>query len=511
MTSNSTQPPLQSSVLGELPFEIAARIFSYINQRECLTCMAVCRAWYSTVPQYSRDVWANINITREFLTLLQRLAHAATDLSFHRHDMGPDVIELLDSCPRLTRFSFKHADYDNRLVKPFADPPKTDEFIHLKRLSVEIHDNDLEKQLIPVLQKSPNLEQLVCHLPDCFDVDDAFHRTTAISADSIALWCPKLVSLELISLYRDSSDEPDTVQLHPIKTSAMSPGLRSLTATETESLGPDTIGPFLLRNADTLETISLTKYSLNTINDWSSMFSKVEFPNLRTLELYAIGINDAATNRLLAHCPALESLYIYTAENPPMIHLAQALENLTQLKTIELQSVQIAQEDFDAIIASKSKLERAEFRDVIPVTDTLLQRLPLLQSLKQLHISFSEIRQDHTDAGLHQFVEMLSRSKLQILHLEGLQNLRSDAIQALANLPCLEWIILCGPEGSSLKCDGPSLVRMIDNCESLKWAKLSDLELTGTDMDLLAYLKQEVKTCKDIRNMPMVGGVCLMK
>ena len=52
----------QLGFLSALSSDIVLKIFSYLTQQDCLTCMAVCRDWYATVPQYSQDTWEELQL-----------------------------------------------------------------------------------------------------------------------------------------------------------------------------------------------------------------------------------------------------------------------------------------------------------------------------------------------------------------------------------------------------------------------------------------------------------------
>ena len=47
-----------------LPLELLPTIFSYLSQQDCVNSMAVCRDWYSLVPQYSQGVWEYLRISQ---------------------------------------------------------------------------------------------------------------------------------------------------------------------------------------------------------------------------------------------------------------------------------------------------------------------------------------------------------------------------------------------------------------------------------------------------------------
>ena len=54
----------QLGFLSALYRDIVLEIFSYLTQQDCLTCMAVCRDWYATVPQYAQNIWKEIQLDR---------------------------------------------------------------------------------------------------------------------------------------------------------------------------------------------------------------------------------------------------------------------------------------------------------------------------------------------------------------------------------------------------------------------------------------------------------------
>ena len=52
----------QLGFLAALPPDIIPEIFSSMNQRDCMTCLAVCRDWYQAVPQYTQDIWRTLKL-----------------------------------------------------------------------------------------------------------------------------------------------------------------------------------------------------------------------------------------------------------------------------------------------------------------------------------------------------------------------------------------------------------------------------------------------------------------
>ncbi|KAI9492420.1 hypothetical protein BDB00DRAFT_873501 [Zychaea mexicana] len=163
-------PGLDQSLgfLDALPFDIICDIFLRLEQRDCLTCMAVCHAWRDRVPQYTKGVWTTLHLEQHkqylenhrvaqcignhlkqvtlsgydkdeelftvlqklisfgcfevdslefmlckivyqgaFLRLLRQLAQNMTELKFIDHQWNLSFLHVLGACPRLKNFTFK--------------------------------------------------------------------------------------------------------------------------------------------------------------------------------------------------------------------------------------------------------------------------------------------------------------------------------------------------------------------------------------------------------------------
>ncbi|KAI9250999.1 hypothetical protein BDA99DRAFT_608283 [Phascolomyces articulosus] len=49
----------------DLPFDIVTEIFTFLNQRDCLSCMKVCKTWYTAVPEYTKEIWRTLRLTEK--------------------------------------------------------------------------------------------------------------------------------------------------------------------------------------------------------------------------------------------------------------------------------------------------------------------------------------------------------------------------------------------------------------------------------------------------------------
>ena len=57
--------------LKKLSYDIISNIFLYLDQQDCLNCMATCRDWYDHIPQYTEDNWETLQLNKNGVTQLQ--------------------------------------------------------------------------------------------------------------------------------------------------------------------------------------------------------------------------------------------------------------------------------------------------------------------------------------------------------------------------------------------------------------------------------------------------------
>ena len=63
---------IQLAFMNNLPSDILSLIFSHLSQKECLNCMAVCRAWYYALPLYTEPVWKAVTLNERDVQLLSK-------------------------------------------------------------------------------------------------------------------------------------------------------------------------------------------------------------------------------------------------------------------------------------------------------------------------------------------------------------------------------------------------------------------------------------------------------
>ena len=54
--------------LKKLSYDIISEIFLYLNQEDCLNCMATCREWYARIPQYTQANWETLHLDQNGIT-----------------------------------------------------------------------------------------------------------------------------------------------------------------------------------------------------------------------------------------------------------------------------------------------------------------------------------------------------------------------------------------------------------------------------------------------------------
>ncbi|KAI7854582.1 hypothetical protein BDC45DRAFT_507609 [Circinella umbellata] len=159
---------VHNGFLEKLSYDIISNIFLYLDQQDCLNCMAVCRQWFELIPHFTEDKWETLRLDGNginhyqklnlgkhvkhvffdgvpedllsnmmqklldsecteiefleftrcvsastekqqhvFLNLLHRLASSRlTRLTMKDHDLKFAILDLIFVCPHLTHFSY---------------------------------------------------------------------------------------------------------------------------------------------------------------------------------------------------------------------------------------------------------------------------------------------------------------------------------------------------------------------------------------------------------------------
>ena len=64
--AHSDTREVQNTLFNALPSDVIDIIFSFIDQRDCVTCLSVCREWYNQVPEHTRSSWATVTFSTSY-------------------------------------------------------------------------------------------------------------------------------------------------------------------------------------------------------------------------------------------------------------------------------------------------------------------------------------------------------------------------------------------------------------------------------------------------------------
>ncbi|KAI8146786.1 hypothetical protein BJV82DRAFT_599845 [Fennellomyces sp. T-0311] len=562
MANGTSHCPRLDPLFGTLPFEITTKIFAYLEQADCLRCMAVCREWYSSVPQCSRDVWTELGIPddgtlgfnkrlqlclgdhvesvmfyrfkyetdlyramqklidagcsrikrlgfencitpreNKFLSVLQPLTQSTRMLTFHGHSFGLTFIDILAICPQLNHFSFTAADFGNPVLRLDDDTPNLCQlkFPHLTRLFVEVLKSDVQWQLAPILQRSPNMRYLGYR--NTSPSGNSLYYSELIDLDQLFTWCPKLISLEM------NSDMLVNYQDLPLRHDVPDdnvPGLRCFIAHETHLAGADQIGAHLLQHMDTLEYISFGSRTLQR-TDWSATLRRLHCPRLRILVCHGIKYYGTAVDDMIRSCPDLEELVVLGDENASF-HLPSALRWLTRLKFLNINGIPIDCNDtelfpdnaltelFTQLTSSESQMTELRLRNTWQIAPPPSCQKPPSVVHTAVEHSMIYLPQEYTDDALCHLVNAFSNLEIESLAIANMHEPSNDVIQALSGLPSLETLEMYGRhrfEGFDINL----LVQLLQNCTKLRGVSIIGLALAGTEEDIQVFLERNVPRC----------------
>ncbi|KAI8136765.1 hypothetical protein BJV82DRAFT_675644 [Fennellomyces sp. T-0311] len=364
--SHGLSLPQHQVVWAALPSDIVMEIFSLLEQRDFLTCMAVCRDWYDFIPYCAKDVWAAVRFgvhdirmenkrqirclgehvktvvldtlaedlynlmnklfewgctkiktlelrscvcddQDEFLAAVSKLASRLTHMTMA--DQVSDVAfrQLLHSCPELTHFTFlgsKEGSWEN-FVEPEVrmELPATKQHTNIKYLCIDAAI-DAQMCLKPILECCPNL---YCFIGASWDDEPLIfsfgvYIDVALDPDIIFELCPKITHLQNTFSYNSTVNK-----LEYFDTSDQD-GLRYFG--QCEDTGEEATVQILTEHQSTLEHLCLRKFDpTERYYDWSPVFKSLQLPHLRVLDLGpAVTFSEDSLVTLLNHCPLIEEL-----------------------------------------------------------------------------------------------------------------------------------------------------------------------------------------------------------
>ncbi|KAI9254441.1 hypothetical protein BDA99DRAFT_518413 [Phascolomyces articulosus] len=394
------QNVIHADFLNQLPFEINTKIFSWLNQRDCLNLMKASNTWKEIVPQYTHALWSHVSLTpgqiqkdntlwelcignhvrkvtfRNFnddkelhtamlklinhhcnkletiefircsthnqdflLEILTQLASSTTKvLSFIDHKPVLYFNRVMDSIPSLTHFTFIQSLYAAVNSDDFPQYSSIP-LTQLKHLKLYM---DSTEQFEPLLQRCPNLR--------VFDFGSGGGGTGGIfrepDMDKFFSWCPKLVFLrandntyleyETLEDVMNRIDEDDD-QNHD------EPRLRGFMAGISEYQTPEKIGHYLIKNGKTLEHLTLTGHALLLRSNgagWTPILPQIHAPRLHTFIARNMIVTDPSSiPTMIGHAPMMERLVL---QHLNKINITQLVANSRNIKHLILTGCQLS-------------------------------------------------------------------------------------------------------------------------------------------------------------------------
>ncbi|KAI7854593.1 hypothetical protein BDC45DRAFT_118980 [Circinella umbellata] len=62
---------VHNGFLEKLPYDIISNIFLYLDQQDCVNCMATCPEWYDLIPQFTQANWETISLYSDGISQYQ--------------------------------------------------------------------------------------------------------------------------------------------------------------------------------------------------------------------------------------------------------------------------------------------------------------------------------------------------------------------------------------------------------------------------------------------------------
>ena len=340
---------------------------------------------------------------QKFLPLLKQLGSYTTHLDMEGHGSNVAFLDVFETCPRLTHFTFTNPSVHAYTLYGLYDkepttattlqkksktstsslPSSSHNGKQLQQIQEKWKDRSINgniislvfdavlekhKRLEPILRKCPNLRHLTCSNgvvrkgreekgeEEEEEEEEIYpsYDTTIPDLDDLFSWCPKLYYLEIntdqgyqsnrfCSILQgfNYSEGKQRYQQHELH------GLQYFMTYEGDDYGAERIGPLLIRYASTLKCIILAR-AIATITpdeDWSFMFESIpSCPYLDTLVLINLTYQGSALTTMLQHCPHVQTVIIRNNLLMPL-KLTSILKSLRRLKHLELDTVSLQMDD----------------------------------------------------------------------------------------------------------------------------------------------------------------------
>ncbi|KAI8136881.1 hypothetical protein BJV82DRAFT_675418 [Fennellomyces sp. T-0311] len=440
---------------ASLPPDIVFDILSYIDQRDCVECLRVCRTWYSEIPLYATDLWKRIAISPESwkrtnTCLIRCLGPHVTGVSIRSMNIGSVLSKLkenncditqLEIVNRIAPLSQRIQDGSKFLstIHPFNDV--------LRRLCITDHFTDLS---VPeVLRRFPSLTHLTLlfnhrlhgHLSGPMKVNpgpgNSSHNLVYLHLDAVLHFDDRIIpplshcaKLKVLILSNDGIDTVRTpTNLNTIF--QLCPRLSHLAWNDYHL--PD------------IDVDPLVKGEWNTVLARTPKSSDGQDGAIREL-LFRGDISGVATmSSILAkssnELERLELAFKAISETPEGNILSHL--NFPRLKTLVLESLKMEAREWITFLSGCKDMESLALtmsKEDIHM-DTMCEIIGSLQQLRSVKLDrIAEPRSIHRE-DIWNNITVLSRSRLQNLELNGL-SLMDSGLLDLCDIPTLKELSL---------------------------------------------------------------------
>ncbi|KAI8137038.1 hypothetical protein BJV82DRAFT_718485 [Fennellomyces sp. T-0311] len=361
----------QLGFLATLPPDIIPEILSFLDQVDCLTCMAVCRSWFRLIPQYAKGIWTTLrldernagfenqrlshclgdhvkNVTLDtlknekdgyhlmhnllgwgctrikflelngcqtddqdlLLEVLRKLGPHLTQLKMLSHESNIAFLHILHACPRLTYFTYQSKiDYSHDAGVIDKEPAVLNPVSSIGSFPSITHLN-----IDAMLDTQVLLNPILKRCPNLRSFTGTSFATADIQDNETF---PRYVAdydllFEWCPKLTYINGSLSYVYLKDISEQSDEDGFTGLRKLRVaDAYQQSGIIRRLTESQDTLETLSVNPIlAYETAFSWTDILTKLQLTKLQDFDFRRIHFDGSSIVNILNRCPALERLYL---------------------------------------------------------------------------------------------------------------------------------------------------------------------------------------------------------
>ncbi|KAI9275760.1 hypothetical protein BDA99DRAFT_496392 [Phascolomyces articulosus] len=363
-----------------------------------------------------------------FITGLRSISNQLKELTFTHHNYNMAFLKVMETCPKLTHFSYSVNSYAPPDV--YDTEPPTMEYEHEMGSSHEqkvpgivqpspepfnitylclntvLHK---DKRTAPILQRCPKLKCLVIAN---IEADSDFYKwpsERSIDLEMFYRWCPLLQYIECNSWGTHQQQQQQWIEyarqveggssetslVHYNRCRGGDKGLRELITREAAGYGASEIIPILKQHESTLQALSLgegvSSMNRQTANpsDWSQLEQLTQLHHLSTFSCKYLQFNGRVLCGFLQQCPLLTDLTLWCMQEIPdelLMILQHRTCHLTRLD-LGIQQHQVPSETaWRWFFSNNTTLKRLCLRWGTFVTDPVMEAIGSMKQLEELQL-----------------------------------------------------------------------------------------------------------------------------